>query len=335
MNSEERKAVLDSGETGEPGASPRDDRLHDLLVKTSRTFALAIPELPQPTLREVTVAYLLFRIADTFEDASVLWPRKKRVDALAEFDQLLSKPSVQQASQLADGWLADPPTDHSGYLELLGETSLVFTALLGLETAAREAIIGHTRKTTQLMSDFVLRADADGVLRLEDLGDLRAYCYAVAGIVGEMLTDLFVIGSKELSGSVEFLRQRATAFGEGLQLVNILKDSAADADEGRNFLPSEIDRSELFDLARADLQSAAEYAREIQRAGGPAGVVAFTALPVELAWATLDRVEQAGPGAKITRARVFALYNKVRRAIRKGRPVLERSVAASEPSEAG
>ncbi|HZD06425.1 MAG TPA: squalene/phytoene synthase family protein, partial [Longimicrobiales bacterium] len=39
-----------------------------LLDRTSRTFALNIPLLPQPTRREVTVAYLLFRIADTFED---------------------------------------------------------------------------------------------------------------------------------------------------------------------------------------------------------------------------------------------------------------------------
>jgi farnesyl-diphosphate farnesyltransferase len=46
--------------------------LHDLLTKTSRTFALSIPELPEPTMREVTIAYLLFRIADTFEDATVL-----------------------------------------------------------------------------------------------------------------------------------------------------------------------------------------------------------------------------------------------------------------------
>ena len=32
------------------------ERVHELLVKTSRTFALAIPVLPRPTVHEVTVA---------------------------------------------------------------------------------------------------------------------------------------------------------------------------------------------------------------------------------------------------------------------------------------
>ena len=48
--------------------------VNDLLVKTSRTFALAIPLLPEPTRREVGLAYLLFRIADTFEDATAWTP---------------------------------------------------------------------------------------------------------------------------------------------------------------------------------------------------------------------------------------------------------------------
>ncbi len=48
----------------------RASRLEELLFKTSRTFALSIPLLPEPTRREVTVAYLLFRIADTLEDGS-------------------------------------------------------------------------------------------------------------------------------------------------------------------------------------------------------------------------------------------------------------------------
>ena len=58
----------------EPGSefmiqSTRERRPADidrLLVRTSRTFALAIPLLPEPLRREVGVAYLLFRIADTF-----------------------------------------------------------------------------------------------------------------------------------------------------------------------------------------------------------------------------------------------------------------------------
>ena len=52
--------------------------LETLLIATSRTFALAIPLLPEPLRREVTLSYLLFRVADTFEDAAS-WPRARRV----------------------------------------------------------------------------------------------------------------------------------------------------------------------------------------------------------------------------------------------------------------
>lgn len=309
--------------TGNAERNRRDERLQDLLVKTSRTFALAIPQLPQPTLREVTVAYLLFRIADTFEDAGVLWDRPERLAALEEFDALLEAPSRERARDLVAKWTGDPPTDHAGYLELLEETPLVITVLLSLSSPARSAIVRHTRRTARLMAEFVDRSDGAGVMQLEDLEELREYCYAVAGIVGEMLTDLFLLSSDSVVASAEFLRARASAFGEGLQLVNILKDSASDEIEGRNFLPSAVDRGEVFALARADLDAATEYVRELQRAGAPGGVVAFTALPVEMAWATLDRVEVSGPGSKITRAQVFALYAQVHDAIEKGRPVLE------------
>ena len=47
--------------------------------------------LPEPTRREVTISYLLFRIADTFED-SASWTRKRRIRALEIFCDLLANP---------------------------------------------------------------------------------------------------------------------------------------------------------------------------------------------------------------------------------------------------
>ncbi|MDX1644211.1 MAG: squalene/phytoene synthase family protein [Thermoanaerobaculia bacterium] len=299
-------------------------RIEDLLVRTSRTFALAIPLLPEPTCHEVTVGYLLFRIADTFEDASVHWEREQRQRALGEFAELLRQPSPRAAADLVPGWTEPPPSEHDGYVELVADTPLVVAAFLALAPAARETIARHTVRTAERMASFVERADARGNLRLEDLDDLRAYCYAVAGIVGEMLTELFVLGSPELQGSRQFLSERAAEFGEGLQLVNILKDSASDATEGRFYLPADVRRSQIFALARHDLGRAAEYVLELQENGGPDGVVAFTALPVELARATLDRVEKRGPGAKLTRPEVFTIHDRVHGAIAKKRPALPR-----------
>lgn len=303
-------------------AASRSPLLRDLLVRTSRTFALAIPLLPTPLDRSVTVAYLLFRLADTFEDATVLWAAERRLLALAELDGLLAEPTVERARHLVDRWVEGPPTDHQGYLDLLRHTPSVIADLLEMPAPVRRVITEHTRRTARGMADFVRRGGSEGGIELADLADLERYCYVVAGIVGEMLTDLFVLGCDALEEVGAELRQRAAAFGEGLQLVNILKDSADDRREGRVFLPPDAPRRDVFAIARRDLERAAEYCRLLQSHGAPRGVTAFTASPVALARAALDRIEAGGPGAKLTRPEVFALHAGVQAALAAGRPVL-------------
>jgi farnesyl-diphosphate farnesyltransferase len=310
--------------TSSSSASISDARLHELLVGSSRTFALAIPQLPARLRRDATISYLLFRIADTFEDANEHWSRERQLGALGAFERLLLEPTDRNLEVLAEISLRERPTTHGGYLDLLSAVPEVISSWKELPEASMATIGEHTRRTTRRMARFVARADGQGVLRLESLDDLRAYCYAVAGIVGELLTELFVLHCPELESVSDELGRRAAPFGEGLQLVNILKDSAGDEIEGRNFLPPGVAREEIFRLARHDLDEAAEYCLAVQSARAPGGIVAFVALPVELAWATLDRVESRGPGAKISRATVFRLYGKVRNAIATGAPVLTR-----------
>ena len=278
-------------------------RLEALLEKTSRTFALSIPVLPDPTRDEVTIAYLLFRIADTLEDA-VHWPPELKTRELELFDRLLVEADVTALDQAARRWVEQPPLDHAGYIELLGETPFVFSALQTQSPAARQAIIRFTRETTQRMKGFVLRAGADQVLRLQSLQELKDYCYAVAGLVGEMLTELFLLDRPGLEPIRAELERDAATFGEALQLVNILKDAASDAGEGRQFLPDSVPLSQVFALARHDLVVATDYVHRLQQAGAPRGLVEFTALPVLLAAATIHKVEADGAGAKITRDQV-------------------------------
>lgn len=278
------------------------ERLEDLLEKTSRTFALSIPPLPEPTRREVTVAYLLFRIADTLEDAT-LWSHERKLAELAAFDALLVTPDAEQTRARAASWVEDPPLDHSGYLELLGEMPMVVATWSGLSARARELVGTHTRRTIAGMTGFV-EQERDGALQLGNVDDLRRYCYTVAGIVGEMLTELFLLDRPELDPIVTELRRDAARFGEALQLVNILKDVASDADEGRSFLPAGVDPAEVFRLARRDLEAAGRYSNRLHQHGAPRGIVEFTLMPVLLAWATLDRIAERGPGAKLTRPEV-------------------------------
>ena len=295
--------------------------LEDLLVKTSRTFALSIPQLEGETRDQVTLGYLLLRIADTLEDAAV-WSREQRVEALFRFADLLDDTDEEAdsaAGALVASWLAEPPSLHEGYLELLGATDDVLAAYRALDPRARSVVGRHVRRTCVGMAHIVRRADREGELRLGGIPELRDYCYVVAGIVGEMLTELFLVGAP-LERVAEALRRRAAAFGEALQLVNILKDAADDAGEGRTFIPTARDRAAAFALARQDLVIAGEYVDHLQRAGAPRGYLGFTGLPVRLAWATLARVEEQGPGSKLTRPEVAALVGALHADLDAGRP---------------
>ena len=295
--------------------------LDELLLKTSRTFALSIPTLPEPTRREVMIAYLLFRIADTLEDATV-WPASKQTAQLDRFAGLLEHSSEAEAQKLAAHWIETPPLEHEGYMELLSEMPRVMGAYLELAEPARQLIGKHTGRTCACMAAFVGRKGQGDSLRLADIPDLQAYCYAVAGIVGEMLTELFLLGRRDLLSIADGLRRDAATFGEALQLVNILKDSASDAEEGRRYMPMGVDRSEVFALARRDLDTATGYVLRLQGAGPPRGLVEFTATPVLLALATLDRVEEKGPGAKITRSEVMAIVRQLNDALDHSRPAI-------------
>jgi farnesyl-diphosphate farnesyltransferase len=292
--------------------------LEELLEKTSRTFALSIPVLPEPTRRQVMIAYLLFRIADTFEDAAH-WPPDRRREALGQFEALLRDPAPEDARRLSEQWVAGGPSAHAGYCELIARVPFVLESFFSLDPDAVSSVRDHVIRSARGMAGFVTRSDGD-TLALKDLEDLKAYCYAVAGIVGEMLTDLFLLKRDALVPSTPYLRERAATFGEALQLVNILKDSSVDISEGRSFLPSSVPRSEVFALARRDLKTAGDYTLALQKAGAPRGIVEFCALPAELAWATLEKVEARGPGAKISRLEVFAIKQRVDRALDRGEP---------------
>ena len=304
--------------------------LQDLLVKTSRTFALAIPLLPEPSRTRVTVAYLLFRIADTFEDA-VAWSPQEQVSALAAFEDLLRQSDPARTRSLSEEWSATPPLDHAGYLELLRETPFVLDAFFGIEDEAREIIRHHTARTCRGMADIVRSKDDQGTLELRDLAGLRDYCYIVAGIVGEMLTDLYIHDQECLAPVADELRARARAFGEALQLTNILKDSSADAAEGRSFVPAELPRNDVFQVARQDLIKAQEYVTLLQDAGCAAGIVEFNALPVLLAAATLERVQEEGAGAKISRAEVWEIFGRMKQAVAEGTPAIG-SISGAAPN---
>ena len=286
------------------------------LARTSRTFAIAVPML-EPKLRHaVGVAYLLFRIADTLEDAA-RWDARDRVDALGRFADLLEHPDPARAAALGSALHAARPVDHQGYLDLLAALPDVLAELGRVEHASRDVITTHVARTARGMAEITARA-ARGAVELGTLAELREYCYVVAGIVGEMLTELFLLDDPRLAPFADALRAEAPLFGEGLQLVNILKDARDDAREGRRFLPEGVGLDVVRALARDDLRAAARYTTALQDAGASRGVVAFVAAPIVLAHATLAVVEARGPGAKVSRSELFGLLGDLHRRLDAG-----------------
>lgn len=286
--------------------------LDQLLADSSRTFALTIPLLPDPTRREVTIAYLLFRVADTLEDADS-WPPARRAAGLRRFEGLLER--RERLDAFARELREDPPSPLPGYRALTDELTAVFEALASLSPGAQEVIVKHLLVTARGMAEG-LEATAGGSFRLRSLEQLERYCYLVAGVVGEMLTELFLLASPRLAAAGATLRQHARSFGEGLQLTNILKDAGGDAREQRHFIPEQLSMPSLFARARSDLAEAARYVSALVTARAPEGVVAFTALPVRLALDTLAEVERSGAGAKISHEQVAEALSEVQALLR-------------------
>ena len=300
--------------------------LDEHLQRTSRTFALTIPLLPEPTRRAVSIAYLLFRIADTFED-STTWSIQRRVEALDAFSKMLEDEPTADEARIAGEWADGQPVEHEGYNDLLRDTPMVLGAFRELGPDARRIVRHHVRRTAVGMAAFVERTREGDGLGLDDIEDLREYCYIVAGIVGEMLTELFLAEYPTANEAAEVLLENARWFGEGLQLTNILKDFGTDRDEGRHYIAPGVDTNAVFEMAREDLGRAERYTHALFEAGAPRGLVAFNALPLMLAWATLDRVQRDGPGAKLSRAEVASIVNSLDRALEEGVSAFSRNDA--------
>ncbi len=206
-----------------------------ILPKVSRTFALTIPQLP-PALRvAVTNAYLLCRIADTIEDEPTLSVDDKRryedafVDAVtgridpqrfaAELGSLLSMQTLEAERDLVHG------------------LPLVLQVTRTLKPVQQAAIVNCLKVMSHGMYDFQRSVGLQG---LDTLRDMDCYCYCVAGVVGEMLTELFIDFEPALAVHRDSMMRLAVSFGQGLQMTNILKDQWEDRSHGTCWLPQDV-----------------------------------------------------------------------------------------------
>ncbi|HEX7260788.1 MAG TPA: squalene/phytoene synthase family protein, partial [Luteolibacter sp.] len=160
-------------------------------------------------------------------------------------------------------------------------------------------------------------------IALEDDAALEDYAWRVAGCVGAFWTKLgFLTLGRRFSGAPEKeLLEQGIAYGKGLQLVNILRDLAADLEAGRCYLPvsDPLDRADLLRcharwLGRADewLGEGEKYARTLR----VRRLRAATVLPALIARETLKPLRGATWEALQSRIKVprSVVYRSVIRA---------------------
>jgi farnesyl-diphosphate farnesyltransferase len=295
-----------------------------ILPHVSRTFALTIPQLPPALCVPVTNAYLLCRIADTIEDEPALSP-SETLGFLQRFSAVVAGSGDPAAlardveHRLSDRTL---PTER----DLVSNMARVVRVTANLGPAQKAAIVRCVELMCYGMPNFKFNASRRGLDRSSDLDD---YCYYVAGVVGEMLTDLFCAYSPDIARRRSALSALAVSFAQGLQMTNILKDVWEDRARGACWLPQEVFTRHGIDLAQvtpesndpryreglielvavahAHLRNALDYTLLIP--GEETGIRRFCLWAIGLAVLTLRKIAHnpgftAGAEVKVTRTAV-------------------------------
>lgn len=301
------------------------------LAQVSRTFALTIPLLPAQVRHAIGNAYLLCRIADTIEDEPTLTNEAKR-GFLARFAEVVvGRSSTDSFSNDLSRLLSE--ATHKGERELVSNTSPVVDYHVNLPSGQREPIERCVETMCEGMAEFV-GTDSTG---LPSMKHVERYCYVVAGVVGEMITDVLCDYSNNIDTRKNELSKLSVPFGRGLQLVNILKDHREDRKRGVTWLPRQVFESRgvgmrrhgesnivtrikhVVNIAQRDLEAALRYVQLIPN--HERGVRSFLAITLGLAILTLRRIQlnpgfQRGDDVKISRRQVYGTVATTRFAVR-------------------
>lgn len=212
------------------------DEVQDYFLQgVSRTFALTIPVLPYPLRRVVANAYLQCRIIDTIEDDPGLTLDQKQ-DFVRQFTQVLAGDDDPYAfAEALYPLLSSELLDLER--ELIRETPRIMSINQELSKEDRAAILRCVKVMGPGMLLYQQRQSRQGLSNLQDMED---YCYYVAGVVGEMLTEVYGNHVPEIKKHREQLLPLARSFGQGLQMTNILKDVWEDLQRGVCWLPAEV-----------------------------------------------------------------------------------------------
>jgi farnesyl-diphosphate farnesyltransferase len=232
-----------------------DAELMEVLKGVSRSFVLTIRALPKGLRRPVGLAYLLARASDTMADTATA-----TVEARAECLRAFVGKLLCEREDVF-GRLEEIKPENAAERYLLANLERVTGAVEELPAPDREEIVALLRKITHGQELDLLRfPDALEVRALETAEELNEYTYLVAGCVGEFWTRICGAHLPRYGRlDLDELCRLGRGFGQGLQLVNILRDIPVDIENGRCYLP-------MAELRAAGITNAGELRGDMRRA---------------------------------------------------------------------
>jgi farnesyl-diphosphate farnesyltransferase len=299
-----------------------------LLRSVSRSFYLSLRFLPKALRDPLSLAYLLARATDTIADTPKP-PVSLRTTALHNLAAAIQGTApAERALELRESFA--PLQSEDGERKLIEQLPGLLQWLDDLAPIDRADVRDVLVKITRgQLLDLERFGAAGEIVALSDAAQLDEYTYLVAGCVGEFWTRLCFRHVKNFSDQPETeMRELGVRYGQGLQLINILRDAGNDLRNGRCYFPADdldslglkppeilSDPSRIEPVlekwrGKADrgIEAGIEYASAIRSRR----VRFATALPALIGARTLTLLREAGPEAlakkiKIPRTEVRSL----------------------------
>lgn len=304
-----------------PPRQPADENLayqRRILEGVARTFALTIRPLPGNLYDATGNLYLLCRIADTIEDEPALSPDEKETFSRRLVELVSGQDDADVFSRDLGARLSAATASER---DLIANSGRVLSVTARFSDAQRGAIQRCVRIMTRGMVEFQRGATIRG---LQNVEALNRYCYHVAGVVGETLTAFFCEYSADMRKRREDLLALSVPFGQGLQMINVLKDIWEDHRRGACWLPQDVFRAaglelhslpagrtdpafaagllQLVAVTRQHLEAALRYTLIIP--SRETGIRRFCLWPLGLALLTLRRIRRTPEFASVGEVKV-------------------------------
>lgn len=228
------------GQTG--GASMAvliNAKIDKLLETTSRSFYPTLKYLPKKIRGQISLLYILARLADTIADS-----KHGETDVLIDLLSKYNDVAQGRSTTLPDfSELAEIQTNpHEAELLLNAEDVIKGLEEYSEEDCQRileclEVIVGGQLLDLQR---FGSEKEGGGISSLNSNEELDDYTYRVAGCVGTFWSKMSLAHLMTLSPEKEkIFLEKGIQFGKALQMINILRDIPEDLRLGRCYIPTE------------------------------------------------------------------------------------------------